>query len=84
MDEWLKPFWPTSHLGHTAGAKSSCRIAAKAPWSCSGTMGDGLTYLKRATEGTGCLPARLQRAIDFMRLIAGRAKFAHSLKPSWQ
>jgi hypothetical protein len=27
MDEWLKPFWPTSH----AGAKSLCRIAAKVP-----------------------------------------------------
>src|SRR5262249_37420623 len=51
---------------------------------CSGTMGDGPTYVERATEGTGCLPARLQRAIDFMRFIAGRMKFAHSLKPSWR
>jgi hypothetical protein len=38
-----------------------------------GTMGGGPTYVERATEGTGCLPAKLERAIDCMRLIAGRA-----------
>jgi len=30
------------------------------------------------------LPAKLGRAIDYMRLIAGRTKFAHSLAPSLQ
>jgi hypothetical protein len=35
-------------------------------------MGGGPTYVERATEGTGCLPAKLERAIDCMRLIAGR------------
>jgi hypothetical protein len=37
-----------------------------------GTMGGGPTYVERATEGTECLPAKLERAIDYMRLIAGR------------
>ena len=37
-----------------------------------GTMGGGPTYVERATEGTECLPAKLERAIDCMRLIAGR------------
>jgi len=54
----------------------SCRRAAV------GTMGGGPTYVERATEGTGCLPAKLERAIGCMRLIAGRTKFAHSLKLS--
>jgi hypothetical protein len=35
-------------------------------------MDGGPTYVERATEGTGCLPAKLERAIDCMRLIAGR------------
>jgi hypothetical protein len=30
------------------------------------------TYVERATEGRECLPAKLERAIDCMRLIAGR------------
>jgi hypothetical protein len=54
----------------------SCRRAAM------GTMGDGPTYGERATEGTRCLPVKLERAIGCMRLIAGRTKFAHSLKLS--
>jgi hypothetical protein len=66
MDEWLKPFGRRVMQARRVGA-----LQRRCPWRCSGTMGDGLTYLKRATEGTGCLPARLQRAIDFMRLIAG-------------
>jgi hypothetical protein len=37
-----------------------------------GTMGGGPTYVERATEGGECLPAKLERAIDCMRLIAGR------------
>jgi hypothetical protein len=37
-----------------------------------GTMGGGPTYVERATEGTGCLPTKLERAIDCIRLIAGR------------
>ena len=49
-----------------------------------GTMRGGPTYVDRATEGTGCLPAKLERAIDCMRLIAGRTKFAHSLALSLQ
>jgi hypothetical protein len=44
----------------------SCRRAAM------GTMGGGPTYGERATEGTRCLPAKLERAIDYMRLIASR------------
>src|SRR5215831_16899596 len=40
-----------------------------------GTMGGEPTYVERATEGTECLPAKLKRAIDCMRLIAGRTKF---------
>ena len=35
-------------------------------------MGGGPIYVERATEGTECLPAKLERAIDCMRLIAGR------------
>jgi hypothetical protein len=54
----------------------SCRRAAV------GTMGGGQTYGERATEGTRCLPTKLERAIGCMRLIAGRTKFAHSLKLS--
>jgi hypothetical protein len=55
------------------------------PARCSGngavgTMGGGPTYVERATEGTGCPPAKLERAIGCMRLIAGRTKFAHFLK----
>ena len=49
------------------------------PRAAVGTMGGGPTYVERATEGTGCLPAKLERAIDCMRLIASRMKFAHSL-----
>jgi cytochrome c-type biogenesis protein len=45
-----------------------------------GTMGGRPTYVERATEGTECLPAKLERAIGCMRLIAGRTKFAHFLK----
>jgi hypothetical protein len=41
-------------------------------------------YVERATEGMECLPAKLGRAIDCMRLIAGRTKFAHSLALSLQ
>jgi len=37
-----------------------------------GTMGGDPTYVEGATEGTGCLRAKLERAIDCMRLIAGR------------
>src|SRR6516225_5687190 len=37
-----------------------------------GTMRGGPTYVERATEGTGCLPVKLERAIACMRLIAGR------------
>jgi hypothetical protein len=48
--------------------------------AAAGTMGGGPTYVGRATEGTGCLPAKLERAINCMPLIAGRTKFAHSLK----
>src|SRR5262249_43773602 len=61
-------------LLHIAGVKSSCGIAARVAGArCGGTMSGGPTYVKRATEGTGCLPAKLERAIDCMRLIAGRA-----------
>jgi hypothetical protein len=56
--------------GIAACAKSSCRIAARV--ADVGTMGGSPTYVERATEGTGCLPAKLERAIDCMRLIAGR------------
>src|SRR5215469_9361096 len=42
-------------------------------------MGGDPTYVEGATEGTGCLRAKLERAIDCMRLIASRTKFAHSL-----
>jgi hypothetical protein len=37
-----------------------------------GTMGGSPTYVERVTEGMECLPAKLGRAIDCMRLIAGR------------
>jgi hypothetical protein len=49
-----------------------------------GTMGGGPAYVERATEGTECLPAKSGRAIDCMRLITGRTKFAHSLALSLQ
>jgi hypothetical protein len=49
---------------------SSCRIAARV--AGVGTKGGGPTYVERATEGRECLPAKLERAIDCMRLIAGR------------
>jgi hypothetical protein len=49
-----------------------------------GTMRGDPAYVERATEGTECLPAKLGRAIDCMRLIAGRTKFAHSLALSLQ
>jgi hypothetical protein len=49
------------YLGHTARAKSSCRIAARvAAARCSGTMGDGQTYAERATEGTGMSPGEIR------------------------
>jgi hypothetical protein len=69
----------------TVCAKSSCRIAARVAGALRGngavgTMGGGPTYVERATERTGCLPAKLERAIGCMRLIAGRTKFAHSMK----
>jgi len=38
------------HLGHTARAKSSRRVAARVAMRCSGTMGGGATYAERATE----------------------------------
>jgi hypothetical protein len=57
--------------------ESSCDAAAP---HCSelparaavGTTARGPTYVERATESTECLPAKLERAIDCMRLIAGR------------
>src|SRR5215469_5922551 len=52
------------------------------PRAAMGTMGGGSTYVEGATEDTGCLRAKLERAIDCMRLIASRTKFARSLKLS--
>src|SRR5215469_10105824 len=75
-------FLVISDIPHTRRVAPHCSEGDSA--RCSGTMGAGPTYVERATEGTGCLPARLQGAIDFMRFIAGRTKFAHSLKPSWR
>jgi hypothetical protein len=50
-----------------------CCIAARAAGAhSSGTKGGGPTYVERATEDT-CLRAKLERAIDCMRLITGRA-----------
>ena len=46
-----------------------------------GTMGGGPTYVGEELE---CLPAKSERAIACMRLIAGRTKFAHSLALSLQ
>ena len=79
---------PTATVGRELPYARRVRAALQRelPARCSsgngavGTMGGGPTYVERATEGTGCLPAKLERAIGCMRLIAGRTKFAHSMK----
>ena len=62
---------PISDIPHTRRVRAALQRELPAR-AAVGTIDGGPTYVERATEGTGCPPAKLERAIDCMRLIAGR------------
>jgi hypothetical protein len=64
----IRPITNISHERRVCAALQRELLARAAV----GTMRGGPTYVERANEGTGCLPAKLERAIGCMRLIAGR------------